>query len=64
MNMLVRTTSASINFTVWAVLDAMNRSMMTFEYTPFLALNSVDANSFVTCTSDKVILPNWVDRRG
>jgi hypothetical protein len=65
MNMLVRTASASIDFSVWAVLDAMNRSMMTFEYIPLIAINPVDANPFVSCTpSDKPILPNWVDRRG
>jgi hypothetical protein len=29
MNLHVRTASASINFTVWAVLDAMSKSMMT-----------------------------------
>ena len=65
VTVLVRTASASINFSVWAVLDAVNRSMMTFEYIPFLAIDPVDANPFVTRTpSDKPILPNWMYRRG
>ena len=62
MDTFVPTASASINFSVWTVLDAMNRSMVTFEYIPFLAVDTVDANPFVTCApSDKPILPNWVD---
>ncbi len=60
--MFERTASASINFSVWAVLDAMNRSVMTFEHLLFLTIDPVDANPFVTCTpSNKPILPNWVN---
>lgn len=65
INMFLRTASTSINFSVWAVLDAVNRSMMTFEHLRFLTIDFVDTNPFVTCTpSDKPILPNWVDRCG
>jgi hypothetical protein len=62
MNVFKPTASASINFSVWAVLDAMNRSMVTFVYLRFFAMDLVNADPFVTCaTSDKPIMPDWVD---
>jgi len=62
MDRFALTASTSKNLSIWAVLDAMNRSMMTFEHLPLLAVDVVDANPLVSCTpSDKTILPNWVD---
>jgi hypothetical protein len=62
VKLFVPTASASIDFSVWTVLDTMNRSMMAFEYIRFLAVDLVDANPFVTCaSSDKPILADGVD---
>lgn len=58
----VRTASTSIYLSIWAVLNTVHRSMVTFVYLPFLAVDPVDADPFVTrVPSHKSILPDWVD---
>src|SRR6266851_6679635 len=65
MDTFVPTASTSIDLSIWAILDAVHRSMVTLKHLPLLAFDPVDANPFVACApGHKSVLPNWVDRRG
>lgn len=56
--------STCINLSVWAVLDAVHRSVVPLEHLPFLAVDPVDAHPLVTrAPGDKPVLPNRVDGR-
>ncbi|KAI9509578.1 hypothetical protein F5148DRAFT_1367070 [Russula earlei] len=62
MGIIALTVSTGIYLSARAVLDAVNRSMMTLQH---LAVDPVDTHPFVTgALGDEAILENWVDRRG
>lgn len=60
---VTRTTTACIHFAVWAELDTVHRTMVTFQNLPFFTVHAMHSNPFIPQVSrDKTVLQDWMDR--
>lgn len=61
-SMLSLTTPTRVHLTIWAKLDAMNWTMVSFEYFSFLSIDAMNPDPLICrAASDKSILENRVD---